>query len=82
MYEKSEAVKQARRELIQQAFNEICDVPSYSSLYMRAFYVIAKFGLQLKAKEERLFETEGWDEPQYRVELLRKLKDFLNRYIR
>ncbi|MFW9882375.1 MAG: hypothetical protein ACFFG0_55645 [Candidatus Thorarchaeota archaeon] len=79
---KESKIEQARRELIQQALDEIYNVPDYSNLYTNAFCVIAKFGLQLKAREEKLFEGGDWDDPQDQDELLKKIEEFLNRNIR
>ncbi len=82
MTAKSEEVKQARQSLIQHAFREICNVPSYSDFRSNTFCVIAKFGLYLKAKEEKLFKTDAWYAPECKVELLEKMKTFLIKYIK
>ncbi|MFW9874011.1 MAG: hypothetical protein ACFFG0_12965 [Candidatus Thorarchaeota archaeon] len=79
---KESKVEQARRELIQEALDEIYKVSDYSNLYTNTFCVIAKFGLQLKAKEEKLFEEGDWDDPQYQDEFIRKIEEFLNKHIR
>jgi len=78
----SNKVKQARWSLIQHALDEIYNVPDYSNFYSNTFCVIAKFGLQLKAKEERLFGTGDWHNPECRDELIEKVKVFLIKYIR
>ena len=70
MTAKSSKVKQARFSFIQHAFEEICNVPSYSDFRKNTFCVLAKFGLQLKAKEEKLFKTGDWYDPECRGELL------------
>ena len=82
MTAKSEEVKQARQSLIQHAFGEICNVPRYSDFRSNTFCVIAKFGLQLKAKEEKLFKTGDWYAPECKGELLEKVKAFLIKYIK
>ena len=79
---KSDKVKQARWSLIQHALDEICNVPEYSNFYSNTFCVIAKIGLQLKAKEEKLFETGDWHNPKFRDELKEKVKAFLIKNIR
>ena len=73
-------VEQIRKEFVEQLFNEICNVPSYSSFYSNSFNVVAKLGLQLKAKEERLFENGDWEDLGNRDELLKKIKNFLIKY--
>ena len=79
---KSDKVKQARWSLIQQALDEVCNVPDYRNFRSNTFCVIAKFGLQLKAKEEKLFETGDWHNPECHGELIEKVKAFLIIYIR
>ena len=54
----------------------------YSNFYLEIFYVIANLGLQIKAKQEKLFENEDWDNPECRDELIRKVERFLNKYIK
>ncbi len=82
MTAKSDDVKQARWSFIQQAFEEICNIPSYSDFRRNTFCVIARFGLQLKAKEEKLFKTGDWYAPECKGELLEKVKAFLLKYIK
>lgn len=82
MSAKSEEVKQARWSLIQHAFDEICNVPSYSNFRRNCFHVIAKLGLQLKAREEKLFDTDDSHDPECRDELTKKMREFLIRHIR
>lgn len=82
MTTKSDEVKKARWSLIQHAFNEICNVPSYSNFYSNTFYVIAKLGLQLKANEERLFDGDDWYNPECKDELIEKIRKFLIKHIK
>ena len=82
MNNKSERVQQARNSLIQHAFNQICNVPSYSNFRSHTFYVIANLGLQLKAKEEDLFDDEDWYNLECRNELIEKVKKFLIKHIK
>ena len=79
---KSDKVNQARWSLIQHALDEVCNVPEYSNFRSNTFCVIAKFGLQLKAKEEKLFETGDWYNPECRGELIERVEAFLINYIR
>jgi len=79
---KSDKIKQARWSLIQNALDEVCNVPDYNNFRRNVFCVIASFGLQLKAKEEKLFETGDWHNPECRGELTDRLTLFLTKYIR
>ena len=70
MKAKSKEVKQARYSLIQCAFDKICNVPGYSNFRRNTFCVIVHLGLQLKAKENKLFNGDEWDNPECKDELL------------
>jgi len=50
----------------------------HDDFYLRAFSTVAKFGLQLKAKQERFFESEDWNDLSNREELLQKVEHFLD----
>ena len=83
MYEKSEAVKQARMSLIQQVLDEIDNVSEDSTFSRRMFYIIAKFGLQIPAKEEGLFTNDNRANPELSQDELRiRLKDFIFKCIK
>ena len=73
--------EQARNLLVQLALDEICS-DDFGDFYRHAYYVIAKLGLQRKAKEEQLFSTDDWSDPQYKDYLIKKLKVFLIRHIK
>ncbi len=75
-------IAQARNLLIQSALDDILSVEDFKDLYRHAYYVIAKLGLQLKAKEEQLFKGKEWSNPRCKEYLIKKLKEFLVRYIR
>ena len=79
---KSDKFLQARWSLIQHALDEICNVPEYNNFRSNTFCVIAKIGLQLKAKEERLFEIGDWHNPECKDDLIQKIRDFLIRHIK
>ena len=74
--------EQKRRNFIEQTLDKIRNVPRYSNFYLETFCVIANFGLQIKAKQERLFENEDWNDPGCRDELIKKVERFLNKYIK
>jgi len=52
------------------------------SFHTRVFYVIAKYGLQLKAKEERLLSGAEWRNPARRDVLIKKVEQFLGKHIK
>ena len=82
-YEKSDAVKQARMSLIQQALGEIFNGSDHNEFSRKAFYVIAKLGLQLPAEEEGLFTNENRANPELsQDELKTRLKEFIFKYIK
>ncbi len=82
MYEKSETVKQARRELIQQTLDKIIETRDFSELKRTTFVVLAHLWLHKMAEEEDLFRLEEWSNPDCRGELLKKIKEFLIGHIR
>ena len=69
--------EQKRRDFLKEVVDEIRNVPKHDNFYLKAFYVIAKFGLQLKAKQEKLFENEDWNNPECRDNLIRRVENFL-----
>lgn len=75
-------IEQARNQLVQSALDEICSERNFSDFRRHAYYVIAKLGLQLKAKAGDLFEGKEWLIPRYRDFLIERLKVFLIRYIK
>jgi len=82
MYEKSEAVKQARIELIQQTLDKIIETRDFSELKRTTFVVLAHLWLHKIAEEENLFRLEEWSNPECRDELLDKMKAFLVKHIK
>ena len=82
MYEKSEEVKQARIELIQQTRDKIIETRDFSELKRTTFVVLAHLWLHKIAEEENLFRLEEWSNPECRDELLDKMKAFLVKHIK
>jgi len=82
MTAKIDEVKQARWSLIQQTFDKVCNVPSYSNFHSNTFCVIAHLGLQLIAKEEGLLDGGDWYNPECKERQLEKVKVFLIKHIR
>ncbi len=74
--------EEAKQEFVEHILNEVCNVPDYSSFYLHIFNIIAKLSLQNKAKEEGLFETGDWVNKGQRNDLIKKVKDFLLKYIK
>jgi len=68
--------------LKQQALNEIYDIFNFSSFYRRTYYIVAKYGFQLKAKEDELFSGDEWRNPARRNALVKRVEQFLNKHIR
>ena len=82
MYEKIKAVKQARRELIQQTLVKICKTREFRELKTNIYVVLAHLWLHKKAEEENLFKAEEWLNPECREELIKKIREFLIKHIR
>jgi len=82
MYEKSEELQQARRELIQQTLDKIIETRDFRDLKQTTYVLLAHLWLHKIAEEENLFKAEEWSNPEYRDELIKKVKEFLTRHIR
>ena len=75
-------IEQARNLLVQMALDEICSEENFNDFYRHAYYVIAKLGLQRKAKEGQLFTGKEWSNPLCKDYLMKKLENFLTKHIR
>lgn len=82
MNKNSHTKEQARQFLIQEALNEICDITDFTKFYTHTYYIVAKYGLQLEAKEDGLFSGDDWRNPARREVLIKKVEQFLNMYIK
>lgn len=82
MHETSEAVKQARRELIQQTLDKVTETRDFSELKRTTFVVLAHLWLHKIAEEENLFKLEEWSNPECRDELINKIEEFLIKHVR
>ena len=60
---------------------EINEDSDFTKFQGRVFSVIAKYGLQLEAKEEGLLTGDGWSDPESKDFLLHKIKGFLDKHI-
>ena len=75
-------IEEARKNFIEHALNEIRNIPQFSNFYLHTYYVIAKLGLQRKAKVEEIFETADWNNVKCRDVLFERIKSFLIRHIK
>ena len=73
---------EARKMMVQDAIDEITNVQNFSDFYQQSFYQIAKFGLQLKAKEEKLFISDNWSDPRCKDELIENVMKFLTKHLK
>ena len=71
-----------RKESIKCLVDPLRDIPPSADFYLKASYTITKIGLQRKAKEERFFENDDWNNPECREELILKVERFLDRQIK
>lgn len=74
--------ERVRKNLIDHVLNDIRNIPNDSNYRSDVYYVIAKLGLQRKAKQEKLFEIGDWDKIECRDAIFERVKDFLVRYIK
>ena len=82
MNNKKHTKEQAREFLKQEALKEISEISDFMLFYTRVFCVIAKYGFQLKAKEESLLYGDEWSNPACKHVLIKKVELFLNRHIK
>jgi len=74
--------EQAREFLKQEALNEIREITDFTRFPSRVFCLIAKYGFQLEAKEEELFSGDEWSDPVCKDMLVKKVEQFLDKYLR
>ncbi len=74
--------EQARKFLKREALKEITEITDFTSFKTRVFCVIAKYGLQLEAKEEGLLSGDEWSNSAYRDVLIKRVAQLLNKYIK
>ncbi len=73
---------EARKMMVQDAIDEIIKVPNFNDFYQRSFYQIAKFGLQLDARKEKLFASDKWSDPRCKDELIENIRKFLIKHLK
>jgi len=74
--------EQARAFLKQEAIKEISEVSDFTRFHTRVFYVVAKYGLQLEAKEEELLYGDEWNDPALKNILLGRIERFFDKHIK
>jgi len=74
--------EQAREFLKQEALKEIHKVSDFGRFQDRVFCVLAKYGLQLNAKEEKLLSGDEWSNPARKDFLLNKVELFLDKHVK
>ena len=74
--------EQARVFLIREALKEISELSEFTKFHTRVFCVIANYGLQLEAKEEGLLSGDEWSNPAFKDILMKKVEQFLDKYIK
>ena len=74
--------EQAREFLKQCALNEISEVANFTLFQSRVFYVIAKYGLLLEAKEEGLLTGDEWSNPASEDILMKRVIKFFDKHIK
>ena len=72
----------ARKMLIQDALGEFNNKKDFQDFRRSAFCAIAKFGLQLDAKQEDLFNPEEWSNLDKKEDLIKKVEKFLVKHIK
>ena len=74
--------EQKRKAFLAHLVQELRENASVENFRRDVFNLLAKIGLQLKAKKERFFEDEDWNNPKLREQLLQKVEDFLHTHIK
>jgi len=74
--------EQAREFLKQDALKEINKKSDFTGFHDRVFCVVAKYGFQLKAKEEGLLSGDEWSNPACKDILMERVKQFLDKHIK
>lgn len=73
--------EQAREFLVQNALSEINENTDFSKFSRNVFCIMAKYGLQLEAKEEELLSGDEWSNPACREILIKRVGQFLIKHI-
>ncbi len=82
MYETSETIKKARRELVQQTLDKITKTKDFTELKSTTYVVLAHLWLHKIAEQENLFKLDEWSSPECKDDLIEKIKSFLIKHIK
>ncbi len=74
--------EQAREFLKQEALKEISEVSDFTRFHTRVFCVIAKYGMQIEAKEEELLSGDEWSNPASKDILMKRVIEFFDKHIK
>lgn len=74
--------EQAREFLKQEALKEINGYADFTKFQSRTFCVVAKYGLQLEAKEEMLLTGDEWNDPSCKNILVDRIERFFDKHIK
>ena len=74
--------EEAREFLKQEALKEIIGISDFTKFHNRVFCVIANYGFQLEAKEERLLSGVEWSDPACKDMLIKRVEQFLDKHLK
>ncbi|MFX1364456.1 MAG: hypothetical protein ACFFCE_04880 [Promethearchaeota archaeon] len=78
----SDEIKEIRKEFIQQIFGRIKEAAHTMGFYRSTFHILASLWLHIIAKEEGLLNRGDYDNPETHDLLLKRIKEFLVKYIK
>ncbi|MFX1500686.1 MAG: hypothetical protein ACFFDH_06940 [Promethearchaeota archaeon] len=78
----SNEIKEKRREFVQQIFDQIKKAAYTMGFYRSTYHILASLWLHIIAKEEGLINREEYDTIEAHDLLLKRIKQFLVKYIK
>ncbi len=63
-------------QLIKSALDEIRNARTIQELHLKSYNAVAKYGMQLLAREYGLFDGEEWSDYKYKAFLLERIEGF------
>ncbi|MFW9989748.1 MAG: hypothetical protein ACFFC3_13930 [Candidatus Odinarchaeota archaeon] len=78
----SDEIKEIRREFAQQIFDRIKEEAYTMGVYHSTVHSLASLWLHKIAKEEGLLNREEYDNPEAHDFLLKRIKEFLVKYVK
>jgi hypothetical protein len=82
MVQKSKALLEARRDLIQHTIGKIREPCDFWEFKSHTFVVLLHLWLHVKANEEGLFDLDEWEHPELKECLIKKIESFLIKHIK